>query len=178
MPDVFGGPTDHRQSPLYPLPAFGVGANMAFRVASLKAIGGFDTALGAGTATLGGEDTLAFTRILLGGGSIAYRPTALTRHFHRTDYASLAHQMRGYGSGLTAYYAALLRFDWKLAGPMVRLAPKALRDVFGKNGKAVAGLPASFPRDLLRLKTKGMLTGPFVYARARRRARAIGLGKW
>ena len=35
------------QSPLYPLPPFGAGANMAFRREVLTAIGGFDVALGA-----------------------------------------------------------------------------------------------------------------------------------
>ncbi len=36
------------QSPLWPLPPFGVGANMAFRREALDRIGGFDVALGAG----------------------------------------------------------------------------------------------------------------------------------
>jgi Glycosyl transferase family 2 len=55
------------QSPLYPLPPFGVGANMAFRRAALDRVGGFDVALGAGTPTGGGEDTLALTLVMLEG---------------------------------------------------------------------------------------------------------------
>jgi hypothetical protein len=146
---------------------------MAFDVEVLRSLGGFDTALGAGTATLGGEDTLIFTQILLRGGLIAYRPSALTRHFHRPDYSSLARQMRGYGIGLTAYYAALLRGNWRLILPLVRLAPRALRDSFGSTGDGMAGVPASFPRELLRIKSKGMLAGPLAYGRARRRASGL-----
>ncbi len=172
-PDIFGRPGDTRQSPLYPLPPFGVGANMAFDVETLRELGGFDTALGAGTTTLGGEDTLVFTQILLRGGRIAYRPSALTRHFHRPDYPSLARQMRGYGVGLTAYYVALLRSNWRLILPLLRLVPSALKDTFGRTGAGLAGVPDSFPRELLRVKTRGMLAGPLAYYRARRLARAM-----
>jgi hypothetical protein len=48
-PDVFSPATAHIQSPLYPLPPFGTGANMTFRPGVLERIGGWDTALGAGT---------------------------------------------------------------------------------------------------------------------------------
>ena len=97
------------QNPLYPLPPFGVGANMAFRREALARIGGFDVALGAGTPALGGGDTLALTLVLLAGYRIAYEPAALMRHHHRRDLDSLGHQLHGYSVGLTAYYAALLR---------------------------------------------------------------------
>lgn len=68
------------QSPLYPVPPFGVGANMAFRREILARIGGFDVALGAGTPAAAGEDTLALTMVLLAGYRIAYEPAALMRH--------------------------------------------------------------------------------------------------
>ncbi|MCW2525970.1 MAG: glycosyl transferase family 2 protein [Pseudonocardiales bacterium] len=176
-PAEFNGRDAGGQSPIYPLPAFGAGANMAFDVAALRAIGGFDNALGAGTRTLGGEDTLAFSQVLLSGGTVVYRPSALTRHYHRADYDSLARQMAGYGIGLTAYYSSLLRHDWRLFFPLIRLAPKALRDTFGRNGNGLASVPASFPRELLRLKTRGMLKGPFVYVRASRQARVLAEGR-
>ena len=100
---------DGPQSPLYPLPPFGVGANMAFRRDALASIGGFDVALGAGTPAQAGEDTLALTMLLMEGYRIAYEPAALTRHHHRPDMAGLSRQLQGYGVGLTAFYAALLR---------------------------------------------------------------------
>ncbi len=97
------------QSPLWPLPPFGVGANMAFRRAALDRIGGFDVALGAGTPTGGGEDTLAITLVMLCGYEVAYEPVALMWHHHRQDMASLNKQLHGYSVGLTAFYAALLQ---------------------------------------------------------------------
>ena len=60
-PAVFSPDTARIQSPLYPLPPFGTGANMAFRPRVIERIGGFDTALGAGTPAMGSEDTLAFS---------------------------------------------------------------------------------------------------------------------
>lgn len=170
---VFQGRNPGGQSAVYPLPAYGVGANMAFDVAALKAVGGFDVALGAGTATLGGEDTLVFSQLLLQNRVVVYRPSALTRHYHRPDYASLQRQMAGYGIGLTAYYTSLLRYDWTLVFALLRLAPRALRDMFGRRGQGMASVTESFPQDLLKLKTMGMLKGPFVYLLARRNARRL-----
>ena len=172
-PDVFHGRAVGAQSPVYPLPAFGVGANMAFDVDRLRSVGGFDTALGAGTASMGGEDTLVFSQILLDGGTVVYRPSALTRHFHRREYSALANQMRGYGVGLTAYYASLLSSDWRLVFVLLRLVPRALRDTFGAHGDRMVGVPDTFPPELLRLKTRGMLAGPLAYVRARRQARRM-----
>lgn len=159
-----------KQSPLYPLPAFGAGANMAIRTSAMTGLGGFDRALGAGSPTFGGEDTLLFSQLLVGGQTVVYEPAALTRHFHRRTYAELQRQMFGYGVGLTAYYAALLRWRWWLLMPLILLAPRAILDLLGSGGSAIkSGLPEDFPQELLRLKRRGMLSGPTAYLRARRR---------
>ncbi|HEX2284489.1 MAG TPA: glycosyltransferase, partial [Mycobacterium sp.] len=159
------------QSPLYPLPAYGAGANMALRSDVLAELGGFDYGLGAGTATFGGEDTLVFTQLLLSGHTVVYQPAAMTRHFHRRGLGELQRQMFGYGVGLTAYYAALLRWNWRLLLPLLRLLPRAVADVVGGTTSAVtADLPDDFPTGLRRLKLRGMLLGPVAYVRARRAA--------
>ena len=82
---------------------------MAFRLETLKSIGGFDVALGAGTPTAACEDTLAFTLVLLANYEIAFEPSALMWHHHRREIESLGRQLHGYSVGLTAFYAALLR---------------------------------------------------------------------
>lgn len=116
---------DHQrvvQSPLYPRPTFGAGANMAFRTSVLEAIGGFDPGLGAGTRTAGGEDTLAFTEAMLAGHTLVYAPAALTWHHHRRDDDDLTAQLSGYSVGLGAYYAALVTRDPRRLLSLGRLA--------------------------------------------------------
>jgi GT2 family glycosyltransferase len=170
-PAVFSPATAARQHPLYPLPPFATGANMAFRPGVIEGIGGFDTALGAGTPARGSEDTQAFTKVLLRGGTIVYQPTAVVRHYHRRDLRGLHDQMVGYGTGLTAAYTSLLMADPKLVVPMVRLVPTALRDLFGSGGRSLGEVPTDFPAELLRANRRGMLAGPLAYLRGRWRTR-------
>ena len=155
------------QSPLYPLPPFGAGGNMAFRREALAAIGGFDVALGAGTAACGAEDTYAFSRVLLGGYRMAYQPSAFVRHQHYGDVAGLSRQLRGYGTGLTAYYAALIRRDPKVLGRLLALTPAAVHDLRGGDPLTTAALH-DLPPGLRREQRMGMLTGPFAYLRSAR----------
>jgi GT2 family glycosyltransferase len=155
------------QHPMYPLPAFGVGANMAFRTAALRAAGGFDDALGAGTLTRGGEDTLAFTEVMLRGGTMVYQPSALVRHDHRETLAALAAQLDGYGSGLTAYYTALLLKNPLRIFALLRLAPGALRDLRDPAGVRNGTLGTSFPPELMASNLRSMLRGPWLYLKER-----------
>jgi len=166
-PAVFSPQTAHIQSPLYPLPSFGSGGNVAFRAASLARIGGFDIALGPGTASMSNEDTRLFTDLLCSGGTVVYQPTAVTRHFHRRTMEELRTQMLGYGVGLTAFYASLVMDRPRCVPALIRLVPTAFRDLFGSEGMQGGGLPPDFPADLLRAKRRGMLIGPMSYLRAR-----------
>ncbi len=155
------------QNPLYPLPPFGVGANMAFRRETLARIGGFDVALGGGTPACAGGDTLALTLVLLEGYRIAYEPAALMRHHHRRDMDGLDRQLHGYGVGLTAYYTALLWHRPGVLPGLMRLVPAALgylRKAKGTRAKARQDLPAG----LKRRQIWWMITGPAAYVRSRR----------
>ena len=80
-------PRNRAGEPLYPYTAgvFGSGANMAFRADALRAMGGFDTSLGAGSAALGGDDLAAFFDVIEAGHTLVYEPTAFVRHRHRAD---------------------------------------------------------------------------------------------
>jgi hypothetical protein len=163
------------QSPLWPLPPFGVGANMAFRRAALDRIGGFDVALGAGTPTGGGEDTLAITLVMLCGYEVAYEPVALMWHHHRQDMASLNKQLHGYSVGLTAFYAALLRQRPGAFLGLVRLFPMAAGYLKGGKGEPAEAPaePQELAVELDRRQLQGMLKGPLVYARSRRIQRRV-----
>ncbi len=121
-PQIFSPATRRRQSPLYPRPQFGVGGNMAFRRDAIEAIGRFDTALGAGTATKGAEDTAAFSEYLYAGGTLVYHPSAVVWHTHRSRMDDLRELRRGYGRGITAFYLSFLTSPSRGrggAGPLV-----------------------------------------------------------
>jgi O-antigen biosynthesis protein len=151
------------QSPLFPLPPFGTGANMAFRREALADIGGFDVALGAGTRTFACEDTLAFTLALLAGYDIAYEPSALMWHHHRPDMDSLGRQLHGYSIGLTAFYAALLRHRPGVLPGLLRLLPAAGR--YLKEGAAPQAAPELLA-ELDRRHLQGLTLGPLAYLRS------------
>jgi glycosyltransferase involved in cell wall biosynthesis len=171
---------DDDVEPLFPLPAFGAGANMAFRREVLQRYG-FDTALGAGTASRGGEDILVFTQLLLDRHTVVYAPAATTRHFHRDDHEGLTKQFYGYGTGLTAFYVALVR-DRPLQGlRLLRLVPRAWATLRGTDGVRLAGVGDDFPADLLAVHRRGILAGPMLYLRSwwhaasvRRHPRRVG----
>jgi glycosyltransferase involved in cell wall biosynthesis len=165
--DVFSPSTHERQSPLYPLPPFGVGTNMAFRTKALRDIGGFDEALGAGTRTGGGEDTKVFTQLLVKGATSVYQPSAVVRHVHRTDIEGLRSQLEGYGVGLTAFYTALLLDRPATVWPLVKLLPRALHDLRSPNSLRVSTIAEDFPAELLAANRRAMLRGPWEYIRER-----------
>jgi GT2 family glycosyltransferase len=155
-------------SPLYPLPPFGAGGNAVVRRSALEAVGGFDEALGAGTRTRGSEDTKLFTQLLLRDAEVIYWPSAFVRHLHRRDYEGLRGQMSGYGRGITAFYTALVVDDPRLVISLLKLAPRALREMTAPASERVLDLGRPFPADLLRAERRGMLAGPFAYLSQRR----------
>jgi GT2 family glycosyltransferase len=164
------------QSPLYPLPPYGAGANMAFRREAIERIGRFDCALGAGTSTLAGEDTAALSALLLAGGTIVYQPTAIVHHRHRRDYEALRRVMLGYGRGLSAYYASMLVRQPGSAAELIKLSRHALRDQFSRRGQRLGGDLDGFPPELLRINRIGLMQGAFMYPRAWLQARRLADG--
>jgi cellulose synthase/poly-beta-1,6-N-acetylglucosamine synthase-like glycosyltransferase len=154
------------QNPLYPLPPFGVGANMAFRREALARIGGFDVALGGGTPAIAGGDTLALTLVLLTGYRIAYEPAALMRHYHRRDLESLGRQLHGYSVGLAAYYAALLRHRPSVLPGLVRLLPCAAGYLKGPKMTHSTAQHHPLMAGLKWRQFWWMLTGPVAYFRS------------
>jgi glycosyltransferase involved in cell wall biosynthesis len=167
---VFSPATRAAQSPLYPMPPFGIGANMAFRREAVERIGGFDTALGAGTLARSAEDTAAFSAVLLGGGTVVYQPSAILHHHHRQDEGELRNLMLGHGRGLGAFYTSMVLRRPASTLELARLAPRALRDQFSPRGERLSKLGESFPPELLRANRLGIVQGPWFYALARRQA--------
>ncbi len=161
---VFDPTVPGTQSPLYPLPPFGAGANMSFRREVLRDIRGFDEALGSGTRACGAEETAAFTLALLEGNVLVFRPTAFVWHSDRESYSELEKQFRDLGTSLTAYYTSLLLRDARTILPLLRLLPRGLSDLKGGRASSrTAMIGATFPRQLLRAYRRGMLSGPLAY---------------
>jgi GT2 family glycosyltransferase len=167
-PRVFDSRMRPHEGRLHPYTAgaFGTGANFAFRTHALRALGGFDESLGAGSPCGGGEDLDVFVRCLRAGHALCYEPAALVWHEHRADERELRQQMYGYGKGLSAYlskYACSRR----TAPELLARVPRGLRHLraLGERPRRV-DVPADFARAMRRAETRGLLAGPFAYARA------------
>jgi Glycosyl transferase family 2 len=164
-PEILRIGTSSVVSPLYPLPTFGPGGNMAFRTESLRSVEGFDPCLGAGTRTHGGEETRVLSLLLSSGQAVLHWPAAITWHTHRREMAALRQQFYGYSAGLSAFYASMIRSRPAVAFDILRLAPSALRDLRrGSENLRSGQLPDDFPACLLKAGRRGLIEGGLMYA--------------
>ncbi len=90
---------------------FGAGANMAFRLDALRAIGGFDEALDTGAPLPGGGDLDIFYRVIRSGEPLVYWPAALVFHEHRRELDALRQQYHSWGTGFMAFVTKAYRTD-------------------------------------------------------------------
>jgi glycosyltransferase involved in cell wall biosynthesis len=151
--------------PLYPLPKFGSGGNMAFRTEALCSVGGFDTRLGAGTLARAGEETRALSLLLDAGSTIQYWPPALTWHNHRRTDEELEKQFFNYSASLTAFYMSLVLSSPKYAWRILGLVPRGVKTLWTRNPGYADDLPADYPKNYLRARRKGALQGGVLYLR-------------
>jgi len=169
--EIFG--PGHAQSPIYPFPPFGAGANMAFRRGVLADIDGFNVALGAGTPAKASEETLAFARTRLAEHTIVYQPTALVSHYHRETLAELKIQLHNYSIGTTAHYTALVMWKPQLLLSILRLVPRAIKDNLPWKDPDRAATMRSSPAILVITQLIGMLKGPIAYVKSSRLQRRL-----
>lgn len=175
-PEVLRAGTPTVENPLYPLPNFGAGGNMAFRVSALRAAGGFDNRLGAGTLTHGGEETRVLSAMLERGGAVLHWPSAITWHYHRATDAELEKQFYGYSAGLSAFYMSLILTSPRYLFRIARLVPKGLSKIAANSGQRGSsdGPPPGFPAHLLKAGRRGLLAGASLYLREAWRQRRNG----
>ena len=167
--------------PMFPfcVGEFGTGANFAVRRDHMLAMGGFDTALGAGTLTKGGEDLDMFLRMLYDGQSIVVDPSAVVWHRHRDDLAALRAQAVGYGRGFGAWVTTVM-LDPRTLGAALARAPRAVARLLDKPMSTVDdSTPASATlsrsaRGVGRLELRSILQGPGSYFAERRTQRFAG----
>ncbi|MFJ4814931.1 glycosyltransferase [Streptomyces sp. NPDC088801] len=158
------------KDPLFPFTAgrFGSGTNMAFRMSALRALGGFDPATGTGTPARGGDDLLAFFRVLTAGHTLAYQPDAIVWHRHRRTRDALDAQAFGYGAGLGAYLTGALVNEPRMIPALLRRLPRGVRYALAQ-AHSTAEADTTRSRRLARLELRGLLYGPVGYLRSRRR---------
>jgi O-antigen biosynthesis protein len=166
------------EGPLFPYAAgtFGSGANTAIRTSIARALGGFESTLGAGTPARGGEDLDMYVRLLLRGERLVYEPSAIVFHEHPSDREGVRQRAFGYGVGLTAMLTRQLVTGPRL--PLLRAIPAGIRHGLDPASRKNAGRSATYPRALTALERLGMAYGPIAYAssaRAARRADRRGL---
>jgi glycosyltransferase involved in cell wall biosynthesis len=159
-------------APLFPYTAgtLGSGANMAFRREAIVALGGFDVALGGGTASRGGEDLAAFLGILLSGSKLAYEPSMLVRHYHHRRYSKLRRVLLGYGMGLGAYLTRTVVVDPRQLLAIAQRLPRGVAYLFDPHSAKNAKRRSDYPRQLTVRELLGLSVGPFAYLIARSRA--------
>jgi GT2 family glycosyltransferase len=169
-------PRDERRVFARPFPPssaghVGAGANMAFRRSALDAVGPFDEAFDAGTATQSGGDTEMFARMLDAGLRLVYEPRAVVRHRHRRTVGELRRQLFGYGVGVYAFWTH--RVTRHRDRDAFRFALQTLRFHAGRLPDAVRGGRGELPTALVLAELAGSVWGPVAYATARRRARRM-----
>ena len=166
---------DGPQGVLYPYGGgeFGSGNNMSFRRTRLIELGGFDTALGAGTPARGGEDLDVFRTVLLSGDAIVYHPDSVVAHHHRTTSSALRSQLFGYGTGMAAVITKVAVADTGVARTLLGRAPAAMRELLSSRSAKNAAKLADYPARLTAVELLGYLAGPWLLLRSRRRVRRL-----
>ena len=160
-----------RSFSLYGIGAYGAGANMAFRTASLESVGGFNVALGVGTPTRGGEDLAVLINILWQGGQIAYEPAAYVLHRHRREYDELLHQLDGYGVGFAAMAASIVSANHRHVLAALSQVPQLLAWRAHQIRRDLAlRAHRPYPRAMHYRELRGLSRGAFVYAATSRRS--------
>lgn len=151
--------------PLFPYTAgrFGASCNIAVRRSTLERLGGFNCSLGGGTPSRGGEDLELFVRLLDGGGTVAFEPSALVRHSHRDSDREFFQQVFDYGAGLTAMYTSLVLHRPGHFIQILKRLPLAVGYFRRPGGERSISRVPSYPKKTITLSILGMLYGPFAY---------------
>jgi glycosyltransferase involved in cell wall biosynthesis len=146
---------------------FGCGASMAFTAAFLRSVNGFDPALGGNGPARCSQDIAVFFQVITRGYTLVYEPASLVYHLHRRTYSELRKQIYNYGVGLTAYLTKSFLDNPRLLFDFIAqlaYAPFLLLRTHSPHRRK----SALYPKELIRVKRKGMMYGPLAYVRSRR----------
>lgn len=143
---------------------------MAFEVAALRALGGFDDALDTGPPLPGGGDLDIFFRVLAAGHPLVYEPRMAVFHRHRRGQDELRRQYASWGSGFAAYLGA----RWADPAERAQIVRMALWWLGYQRRQASAALRRRDPVDLQMAlcELAGGVLGLGGYRRSQRRMAA------
>jgi glycosyltransferase involved in cell wall biosynthesis len=169
---IFDLKEHHPKTPLYPYRAgmFGCGASMAFTAVFLRSVHGFDPALGGNGPARCSQDIAVFFQVITRGHTLVYEPASLVHHLHRRTYFELRKQIYNYGIGLTAYLTkSLLENPRLLIDLIAKLMYSACHPQRSAGSRSTRSSKSTlYPKELIRVKHKGMLYGPLAYLQSRR----------
>jgi glycosyltransferase involved in cell wall biosynthesis len=155
---VYDGST--RYMHLYRIGLLGCGASMAVKTSFLRAIKGFDPAMGGRGISRCGQDIAVLFKGIVHGHKVVVEPASLVYHQHRRDYTHLSRQFQNYGVGLTAYITKNVLEHPSLLFDLVTKVPLGLlREGFSRHGRK----SSQYPKELDHVQLKGMLYGPIAY---------------
>ena len=152
---------------LYKTGEFGLGSNMSIRASAVRALGGFDDALGPGTPAPAGEDLGVLIGLLSAGYRIAYEPSAIIQHCHRATVPELEQQLHAYGIGFTAMLTSIIVRNPRHLIGLASVLPGWLRSTRNHSTAKDLYRPVEYPPSLARAELRGMLLGPLAYLRSR-----------
>jgi hypothetical protein len=153
---------------LYATGILGVGPNMAVRTEVLRALGGFNEALGAGTPARGGGDLFALAQLVWHGYGLGFEPAAIVHHNHYADEADLERHIEGYGLGWTALVFALVIDDPRHLVRIAATLPRAVRVLTSRFRRRLDSHQSdALTQKLARGELRAMAAGPAAYLRGR-----------
>jgi GT2 family glycosyltransferase len=175
-PTLHQHPHPEPPSALYPYEPgiYGSGACVGFWTDALRALGGYDEVLGAGTPAHGGEDLAVQMSVVLGGKHLVYEPRAMIWHHHRASEQEWTRQLFWYGAGLSATMTRRMLTSPRDFLGILRRLPVAAKHAVAKDSTRNAARSSDYPRKLVLVELLGMLVGPWALVRSiawRRRVR-------
>jgi glycosyltransferase involved in cell wall biosynthesis len=149
--------------PLYPYNAikYGAGVNVAYRARIIRQLSGFDPIF------FNGQDIELYFRVNVKGYTMVYEPGALLYHSHRSEYSKLHKQLYNYGAAFAVFLVKSLIIDPGQIPHLISRLPQVAQSLLKVKSGQHAENGSYSPKEIARIRWRGMLAGPIWYAHQR-----------